>query len=120
MKTVAFAALLAAASAQVSIPSQTLNQAQIEALATLSAAQNQLNQLNSQMIADDKASQEAAIFSQSAIAHESDMADLGSLDSSDNESSGMDSVDEHDSDSGAASISKSVLALAVAVGAAMF
>ncbi|KAJ2803975.1 hypothetical protein H4R20_002680 [Coemansia guatemalensis] len=123
MKTIAVsAALIAAVVAQsdhASVPSQTLNQAQQEALATLSAAQAELNAQNSQMIANDKASQQAAIFSQSHAANESEMSDLDSLESDESDSLDSDSVDE-DTESGASSVSGSVLALALVVGAAMF
>ncbi|PIA14952.1 hypothetical protein COEREDRAFT_82371 [Coemansia reversa NRRL 1564] len=123
MRTIAVsAAFIAAVVAQnehASIPSQTLNQAQQEALDTLSAAQAELNAQNSQMIANDKASQQAAILSQSNIANESELSDLDSLESNDSDSSDADSVDE-DGDSGASSHSGSVLALALVVGAAMF
>ncbi|KAJ2502048.1 hypothetical protein GGH96_001448 [Coemansia sp. RSA 1972] len=129
MKFLAVSTLVAAAvaqSPQMTIPSQTLNQAQMEALATLSAAQAQLNAQNSQMIADNKASQEAAILSISGIVHESDLGELDSSHShsgshSGSESDSMDSgsVDEEDTDSGAASVTASVLAVALAV-AVMF
>ncbi|KAJ1854873.1 hypothetical protein GGH12_001496 [Coemansia sp. RSA 1822] len=127
MKFLAVSALIAAAAAQspqMTIPSQTLNQAQMEALATLSAAQAQLNAQNSQMIADNRASQEAAILSISGIVHESDLGELDSSHShsgsgSDSDSMDHDSVDEEDTDSGAASVTASVLAVALAV-AVMF
>ncbi|KAJ1785477.1 hypothetical protein LPJ62_004208 [Coemansia sp. RSA 2167] len=130
MKFLAASALVAAAvaqSPQMTIPSQTLNQAQMEALATLSAAQAQLNAQNSQMIADNRASQEAAILSISGIVHESDLGELDSSHSQSHSGSGSDSmdsmdngsVDEEDTDSGAASVTASVLAVALAV-AVMF
>ncbi|KAJ2849495.1 hypothetical protein IWW36_002594 [Coemansia brasiliensis] len=124
MKSFALAAsLVAVASAQVqpvAIPSPTLNQAQMEALASLSAAQAELNNANSQLIADNQASQEAAIFSQSAQARESELSELGSLDSSESESeSSLGSLEEN-TDSGASSLTSSLLAAVVAVGAALF
>ncbi|KAJ2081504.1 hypothetical protein H4R24_002277 [Coemansia sp. RSA 988] len=123
MKTIAVsAALIAAVVAQsehASIPSQSLNQAQQEALATLSAAQAELNAQNSQMIADNRASQEAAIFSQSHAANEAELSDLDSFESSESDSLDSDSVHE-DTESGAPSVSGSVLAFALVVGAALF
>ncbi|KAJ2453073.1 hypothetical protein EV183_002502 [Coemansia sp. RSA 2336] len=124
MKSFVFAAsLVAAASAQVqpvSVPSQTLNQAQADALASLSAAQAELNNANSQLIANDRASQEAAIFSQSAQAHESELSELGSLDSSESESgSALESI-EDDTSSGASSLMSSLIVAMVGAGAALF
>ncbi|KAJ2160042.1 hypothetical protein GGF46_002553 [Coemansia sp. RSA 552] len=117
----AFAAVATAQVPEVTIPSQTLNQAQMEALATLSAAQAELNHQNSQMIAADKASQEAAIFSQSAEAFASEAGDLGALESAESESlDSLESDEEESPDSGASSATASVLAIAVVVGAAMF
>ncbi|KAJ2352742.1 hypothetical protein GGF43_003673, partial [Coemansia sp. RSA 2618] len=60
---------------------------------------------------------EAAIFSQSGVVHQSELHDLGSLDSSESESMEDGSVHEHDSESGAASVTSSVLAVALAVAA---
>ncbi|KAJ2037342.1 hypothetical protein H4S04_008598 [Coemansia sp. S16] len=105
---------------QPSIPSQTLNSAQAEALATLSAAQASLNAMNSQMIANNQASQAAAILSQSHAAHShSGSEDLGDLDSSALE--GIESsIHEDNKDNAASSIAGSMLALALMAGVAMF
>ncbi|KAJ1990810.1 hypothetical protein GGI04_005989, partial [Coemansia thaxteri] len=121
--TAVFVVAAAAASstqAPAAIPSQTLNSAQAAALATLSAAQASLNAMNSQLVANDKASQAAAIESQSQVAHShSGSEDLGALDSSMLE--GMESsIHEQSKDSAASSVAGSMLALALMAGAAMF
>ncbi|KAJ2327556.1 hypothetical protein GGI00_004430, partial [Coemansia sp. RSA 2681] len=102
------------------IPTPTLNSAQAEALATLSAAQASLNAANSQMIANNQASQLAAIESQSHAAHShSGSEDLGDLDSSALE--GVDSSAGEDSkDNAASSVAGSMLALALMAGVVMF
>ncbi|KAJ2779710.1 hypothetical protein H4R18_003850 [Coemansia javaensis] len=124
MKVLAVAALVACAAAQHTTPAAAapstavkLTADQQAALASLSSAQEQLNAQNSQMIAQDHASQSAAILSQSHLAMNSDVESSG-LESSELEHSGMDS--DEDSDSGASALTGAVLALAVAAGAAMF
>ncbi|KAI9505543.1 hypothetical protein GGI25_000955 [Coemansia spiralis] len=127
MKFLAVSAVLVAVAAAdsqspASIPSQTLNSFQASALATLSAAQAALNSMNSQMIAQDKASQEAAIHSQSVAVHENISDDLGSLDSSESESAELGSLEGEESfhSSSGSSVAGSMLALALVAGAAMF
>ncbi|KAJ1869089.1 hypothetical protein LPJ57_005611 [Coemansia sp. RSA 486] len=123
MKTFALATLVAAAAAAEvnSIPSQTLNSFQAGALATLSAAQAALNSANSQLIAENKASQEAAIHSQSVAIHENGTTDdLGSLDQSELDSLDESSLDEQSDTSSASSFAGSIVAVALMAGVAMF
>ncbi|KAJ1838611.1 hypothetical protein LPJ73_007028 [Coemansia sp. RSA 2703] len=125
MKTVAFtiiAAVVASASAQSTIPSQTLNSFQAGALATLSAAQAALNSVNSQHIAENKASQEAAIHSQSVAIHElgTSSDDLGSLDNSELDSLDDSMVEEVSHSSSASSVAGSMIAVVLMAGVAMF
>ncbi|KAJ1780986.1 hypothetical protein LPJ59_007146, partial [Coemansia sp. RSA 2399] len=103
-----------------SIPSQTLNSFQAGALATLSAAQAAINSVNSQHVAENKASQEAALLSQSLVEH-GNTEDLGHL-LSEMESSELGSldVDEASERSSASSVAGSMLAIAFMAGAAMF
>ncbi|KAJ2395648.1 hypothetical protein GGI23_004224 [Coemansia sp. RSA 2559] len=125
MKFLAVSAALVAAVATAnaqgnSIPSQTLNSFQAGALATLSAAQAAINSMNSQHIAENKASQEAALLSQSLVEH-GNTEDLGHL-LSEMESSELGSldVDEASEKSSASSVAGSMLAIAFMAGAAMF
>ncbi|KAJ2398353.1 hypothetical protein GGI23_003235 [Coemansia sp. RSA 2559] len=125
MKFLAVSAALVAAVATAnaqgnSIPSQTLNSFQAGALATLSAAQAAINSMNSQHIAENKASQEAALLSQSLVEH-GNTEDLGHL-LSEMESSELGSldVDEASEKSSASSVAGSMLAIALMAGAAMF
>ncbi|KAJ2776175.1 hypothetical protein GGI15_004925 [Coemansia interrupta] len=125
MKTIAFAAIVAVAAAadsQSSIPSQTLNSFQAGALATLSAAQAALNSVNSQHIAENKASQDAALHSQSVAIHEfgTSSEDLGSLDNSELDSLNDSLVEEVSHSSSASSVAGSMIAVALMAGVAMF
>ncbi|KAJ1667269.1 hypothetical protein IW140_001724 [Coemansia sp. RSA 1813] len=118
------AAAIASANAQVnSIPSQTLNSFQAGALATLSAAQAAINSMNSQHVADNKASQDAALLSQSMANHDGATAGLdhGSMNSEhENSELGSLDVDEASVSSSASSVAGSMLAIAFMAGAAMF
>ncbi|KAJ2724171.1 hypothetical protein GGI07_002125 [Coemansia sp. Benny D115] len=124
MKSFALAALVAVAAAAepASIPSQTLNSFQAGALATLSAAQAALNSVNAQHVAENKASQDAALHSQSAVVHEQspNSEDLGNLDESDSESDMSSVFEESTSGAAATSVAGSMLALALMAGVAMF
>ncbi|KAJ2655900.1 hypothetical protein IWW48_005300 [Coemansia sp. RSA 1200] len=118
------AAVAAADNAQVnSIPSQTLNSFQAGALATLSAAQAAINSMNSQHVADNKASQDAALHSQSVanMGGSTEGLDLGSM-GSEMESSELGSLDVEEASvsSSASSVAGSMLAIAFVAGAAMF
>ncbi|KAJ2872432.1 hypothetical protein FB639_004346, partial [Coemansia asiatica] len=119
MKTIALATLVAvAAAADVhSIPSQTLNSFQAGALATLSAAQAALNSANAQLIADNKASQEAVLHSQSVAVHDLGTTDdLGSLDQSELDSLDESSLHEVSDTSSASSFAGSIVAIALMAG----
>ncbi|KAJ2712382.1 hypothetical protein H4R19_002784 [Coemansia spiralis] len=116
------AALVAVAAAQqhpAATPVVKLNPDQEAALASLSSAQSKLNMENSQMIAHEQASQEAALHSISQAAHGQQSGTGLDNEASDSDSNDLDSLDEH-SGSGAASITGSVLALIAVLGAAMF
>ncbi|KAI7833510.1 hypothetical protein BX661DRAFT_76530 [Kickxella alabastrina] len=124
MKTFVLAAVatVAAAANSIPFPSQTLNSVQAEAIASLSAAQASLNAVNSHHVADNKASQAAAIHSQSVFNHNlgtssEDLSDLGDLDY---ESMSGSYVHEQSSTSSASSVAGSMLALALMAGVAMF
>ncbi|KAJ2556821.1 hypothetical protein EV175_001745 [Coemansia sp. RSA 1933] len=123
MKFIAVSAALVAAVATAdaqgnTTPSQTLNSFQAGALATLSAAQAALNSLNSQHVADNKASQDAALLSQSLAEH-GNSDDLGHL-NSEHENSELGSLDVDEMSSSASSVAGSMLAIAFMAGAAMF
>ncbi|ORX71238.1 hypothetical protein DL89DRAFT_266248, partial [Linderina pennispora] len=96
----------------VAIPSATLNPQQAAALASLSAAQAEINAAAAAHVDANRASQAAALHSESVAAHHQTASDdLGGLEDDVESASGHSSSKGHSSSNGASQIAGSMLAV---------